>query len=275
MELGCDHEKAIWLRRYVPDPGAPLFKQDYELRRLYFSAYHLSPSKIREYVDVMNNYGARVLVGYASSVYILALLLEDSGLRLKYVRAAHVAFRKSSSPMERENRAGNGYPRKSALWHGGEGQHVFSMRSLRCLSREHGYGVTEFIDDGGNRQVVGTGFLNYTMPFIRYQMNDYATLNPDGPECACGRGLPLTVLDFEGRRDDVLVTPDGRLVPGGNFYVMTYEIPGIEMFQIIQHEPGRVEIKLVTSKSFTDENLQRVKEGMFKRMETWSSRSPS
>ena len=128
------------------------------------------------------------------------------------------------------------------------------------------YGVTEFIDDGGNRQVVGTGFLNYTMPFIRYQMNDYATLNPDGLECACGRGLPLTVLDFEGRRDNVLVTPDGRLVPGGNFYVMMYEIPGIEMFQIIQHEPGRVEIKLVTSKSFTDENLQRVKEGMFKRM---------
>ena len=143
----------------------------------------------------------------------------------------------------------------------------FQCGSSDCYHESMEYGVTEFIDGpNGVPEVVGTGFLNYAMPLIRYKPNDCVKLNVSNQQCKCGRGLPLTVEDFEGRSDDILVTPNGRLLPGVNFYTMMYKIEGVQMFQIIQHSPDAIEVKVVPSVSFNETSMASLREGLCNRI---------
>ena len=171
-------EKTIWLRRYVPSNNDPIFKYDYELRRLYLSAYHLSHNNIKEYVNLINEYDSCTLVGYPSSLYILALLLEESGLHLEKIRIAHAASEKMLTTWKNKIEAVLGVPVKS---HYGMIEKVSMFFQCSCSDFYHEsleYGITEFVNEkNGIGQVVGTGFLNYAMPFIRYQMNDFAKVN--------------------------------------------------------------------------------------------------
>lgn len=260
-------EKSIWLRRYVPQGNAPIYKYDRELKRMYLSAYHLSLGRIKEYVELMNSYGARLLVGYPSSIYILAVLLEESGLKLDNIWVVHVASEKLLNQWKTKIEKVLGVPVKD---HYGMVERVSLFH--RCDNSElyhenPEYGVTEIINQAdGVGEVVGTGFHNYLMPFIRYKMNDVARVNNNGQMCSCGRGLPLTVQEFEGRTDDILVTPEGRYIPGVNFYTMMYRIKGIKMFKIIQHTTNDVEVQIVTDNEFLDSSQEMLRNGMFDRM---------
>ena len=260
-------EKTIWLRRYVPNNNDPIFKHDYELRRLYLSAYHLSLNRIKEYVNLINKYDSCTLVGYPSSLYILALLLEESGLRLKKIRVAHAASEKMLTAWKNKIETVLGIPVKS---HYGMIEKVSMFFQCSCSNFYHEsleYGITEFLNEkNGIGQVVGTGFLNYAMPFIRYQMNDFAKVNIGDQKCTCGRGLPLSVQDFEGRSDDILITSDGRYIPGVNFYTLMYKIPGVKMFQIKQQTFNEVEVFIVTSVVFNKESMRLLRKGLKNRL---------
>jgi phenylacetate-CoA ligase len=62
------------------------------------------------------------------------------------------------------------------------------------------------VSAGAYGRIVVTSLYNYAMPFIRYDIGDYA-LVAAGP-CACGRGLPK--LDqIAGRTRNLFVMPDG------------------------------------------------------------------
>ena len=124
------------------------------------------------------------------------------------------------------------------------------------------YGITEIVDG----QVVATGFLNYAMPFVRYETGDRATVNESGGRCACGRGLPLAFRDFDGRQDDILVKPGGGYLPGVNFYTMMYRVPGVAMFQIVQREPDAVTVKVVPGAGFDTDSALAIQRGMQERL---------
>ena len=56
---------------------------------------------------------------------------------------------------------------------------------------------------------MATGFFNPAMPLLRYDTGDLAV--PLETPCPCGRALPA-VREVQGRFDDLLVTPSGRVV---------------------------------------------------------------
>ena len=167
-------EKSVWLRRYQPAYNEPLFKYDYELgKRLYLSPFHLSFKNIKKYVKLINDFGGKLLNGYPSSIYILAKLLDESGLKLNNIQRIHCA----SENMSKEWRD---YIEKVIgvipKYHYGmvEKVSLFHQCSESNFYHENlEYGFTEFhqINDVKN-VVVGTSFMNLRMPFIRYVMND-------------------------------------------------------------------------------------------------------
>jgi len=57
--------------------------------------------------------------------------------------------------------------------------------------------------------MVFTGIANLAMPFIRYDIGDYALTSEE--ECDCGR-KSVIVRSIEGRTEDCIKTPDGRTV---------------------------------------------------------------
>jgi len=240
---------SIWIRRYVPQGAdAPIFKNDHELRRVYMSAYHLNNSSVHDYVRIINSLGYKTISTYPSTAYVLACLLEEENLQLPEVESIHLASEMLMDEWAAKIKrvlpnvllkAHYGQMEKASFFHQTESDSYVDNLE---------YGVTEFVESDGQLSVIGTGFLNRAMPFIRYDTGDTAELLDEPYQ---GVGLPVRVKRFIGRRDDIIVTADGNRLPGVNFYTMMYKIPGVKMFQIVQEERDKVRVKVVPNRDWT------------------------
>ena len=86
---------SVWLRRYVPkESDSPLWYYDYELKRLYMSAYHLNDRTIKSYIDKINSGNYQTICTYPSSAYILACLCQENNLKLDRIEKIHVTSEK-------------------------------------------------------------------------------------------------------------------------------------------------------------------------------------
>lgn len=256
---------SFWIRRYVPESDkGPLFKTDHEMRRIYMSAYHLNNSSVHDYVSLINKHKFDTISTYPSSAYSLACLLEEENLSIPYVKSIHLAsemlidewaerIRKALPGVK--VKAHYGQMEKTAFFHqtGDSDNYVDNLE----------YGVTEFVEVDGQTKVIGTGFLNRAMPFIRYDTGD--TVEPiENPTMS--KGLPETVRRFIGRSDDIIITPEGNRLPGVNFYTMMYKIPWVKMFQIIQEERDKVRVKIVPNTEWTDAMTETTKKKLAERL---------
>ena len=118
--------------------------------------------------------------------------------------------------------------------------------------------VVEVVDRDGTPLPPGargmlaiTNLFNYTMPFIRYVLGDRGALLPRGTRrCRCGaRGPSMALLD--GRADDLLRLPSGRLVSPRVVATTLFRLPdgttvdGLRRYQIIQEAIDRLVVRVV------------------------------
>lgn len=131
--------------------------------------------------------------------------------------------------------------------------------ALQCPDHEHYHlqsenSLVEILNEenqpcapGEIGRVVITTLHNYATPLIRYDIGDYAQV---GEQCACGRGLPV-ITRILGRVRNMLVLPSGEsrwpLVGSDNYR----HIAPISQFQLIQHAPDQIEVKLVMPRKLT------------------------
>jgi phenylacetate-CoA ligase len=133
------------------------------------------------------------------------------------------------------------------------GSREFMLIGAEC-ERHEGLHVTmeqlvvEVLDDDGTPtprglegNIVVTDLFNRGMPLIRYATGDRAIAGY--ASCSCGRGLPLLSC-VTGRRLDMLVASDGRVIPGEFFPHLVKDFPAVRRFQVIQEERDRVRFRL-------------------------------
>jgi phenylacetate-CoA ligase len=236
--------KSVWIKRWIPSPGEPIYNEDKERRWLMLSPYHISQETIEQYVDLINGYKAPCLVGYPSSIYILALNMKKKNLKFKNIKSIHVASESILPEWREKTLEITGIPMKT---HYGmmEKSSFFHQCSNTDFYHENlEYGFTDILDNG---EVVITGFINKVQPFIKYKIGDIAIKNEGNQKCLCGSNLPLTVKDFIGRSDDILESPDGRMFPPVNFYTFFHKINGVEFFRVSQVEKDYVLVEIVAS----------------------------
>lgn len=110
--------------------------------------------------------------------------------------------------------------------------------------------LVEVTDDDGRQvapgevgKVVLTSLHNYAMPFIRYEIGDYARLGAG--YCSCGRSLPL-LTEILGRKRNMLVLPDGgRLwLPGRVLAEIAGFVP-LKRQRIVQEAPDLLRLLYV------------------------------
>ncbi|MDY6933075.1 MAG: phenylacetate--CoA ligase family protein [Spirochaetota bacterium] len=124
------------------------------------------------------------------------------------------------------------------------------------------YGITEIIDsdglpiklEGTLGKIVGTGFNNYAMPLIRYQVGDIASWCNE--KCPCGRNYPL-LQSIEGRENEYLVTNTGDLIP---IIIIPYSsiMKNVKQFQFYQDTKGKAILYIIPSPSFTQDNAMSI-----------------
>lgn len=96
-------------------------------------------------------------------------------------------------------------------------------------------------------QILISDLSNYAMPLIRYENGDQAILADETQNAS----LPFPVLkSIEGRKLDVIKTPDGRLLPGEFFPHLLKDFEGIRKFQIIQKKLNELHVAIVKNELF-------------------------
>ena len=248
---------SVWLRRYVPkESDSPLWYYDYELKRLYMSAYHLNSDTIHQYVEKINQGNYQTMCTYPSSAYIFACLCEEQNLSLETIKKIHTTsevllkqwYDKIKQVFNITPCGHYGQMEKSSFMH--------QTEDSRDFHQNLEYGVDEFYDNGdGTYGLIATGFINWYMPFLRYKTEDTFIME-DG-----------IVKEINGRTSDILVSADGCRLPGVNFYSwIDKKMPAIKLFQIIQNSEKDVTFNYVQAPQYAYDIGEEILSGLKSRL---------
>jgi phenylacetate-CoA ligase len=254
-------DKCAYLKgRVIAKPDSKsnrLHIYDPVMKELHLSTYHLSTETAKEYAHLMNIYKVKAVIGYPSSVNILARACLEMGIELK-LQSALIT---SETLMEVQRDAITKAFDCEVFDFYGSAERVCYIHTC-----EHGsyhiipeYGLTELIPVGSPTdercKIIATGFWNMAMPLIRYDTGDL--LLKSSKSCPCGRAFPVIKSIF-GREGDMIRTPSGRELGASIVTHLVYVICGASNIiesQVIQDALDHITIEYVPGKEFSEENL--------------------
>lgn len=218
-------------------------------------AQELYAGNADEFVRRILAFKPRMLRGYTSSLYYLAQVMSDRGVKLNVDIVSTTGetlfdFQRELIESFYGSKAHDGY--------GGEGMEIAGQ--CEAVSGYHVNAesvVMEIVDsdgsacpDGVEGQIVLTDLNHYSMPFIRYNIQDVAVRS--SKLCSCGRGLP--VLDrISGRLTDIGVTPSGKPIFVQFFSIVLRNVVSkVRGFQVVQERPDLITLYVVPGDGFIE-----------------------
>lgn len=252
-----DRMASINGRKVVPveqlDP--PFWRHNLAFNQLYLSAYHLTEKNLPAYLDRLERYRPEVIVGYVSSIHLIADYIIRQGFEGRILPRSVMVSSETLFPWMRDDiEQAFGCP----VFDGyglGELTALITQCSHGGMHISPEYGVVESVEVDGENHLVSTGLFNKAMPLLRYDTGDLVEWADSSTTCPCGRGLPL-VGKVLGRADDYILTPDGRFVGPAPLSLAFQSVSGIREAQIHQETPEAATVLLVVGDGFgTDQRL--------------------
>ena len=235
--------------------------QDRLMNCTYIHAFDINERTLKNQISKIKNSKAKIIRGYASSMYLSAKYLENV-MNLDVTLDAIMTTGDMLFPHYRkliESQFGckvfDGYGCES------------TSIAFECEEHKHYHlcdenviveflRKNELVSYGKLGEIVFTSLNNYVMPLLRYRTNDMGT--PLAGTCQCNRGLSL-MKSIEGRDTDIVVTPNGNLLIV-HFFTWLFEyISGVSQFQVIQNSIDEISVKILKNDRFTDEDLNHIK----------------
>ncbi len=259
----------IWGEALVPQPFWKKVKyhihQHMVKRHRVYNAFTLNKERMSRCMKEINSYRPEYIVAYVSALYNFTRFVKETGNDIVSPRAILVGAERL-------------FPSQRALIEDVFQCPVFETYGCREFSavageceRHDGMHVNmenfyvEIVNGnsaaacGENGEVVITDLTNYPMPFIRYKNDDVGSFSDK--QCSCGRGLRM-LEKIEGRTLDSVKTVDGRVIWGGCFVYLMWDISEIEQFQIVQDDLRQLKIKIVKRQEVPQDKLENVKKIM-------------
>jgi len=251
--------------------GLPINTADHmefipEFNELRCSSYYLIPEQMEKYRLKAFEYKPEFLKGYPSSLYIFARYLKETNKPFPVVKGLLCA---SENLYEYQK---NLFKEvfKGAKIFSHYGHYELAVLAGYCEYEDTyhvlpQYGFAELIDKNGNvvtqrgqiGEIVGTSFLVYNTPFIRYRTQDLAVFKGIGCQ-ACGR--PYQIWErIEGRLQEFIVTRNGRYISMTAINMHDDTFDPIRQFQFYQEEKGVVIFRYIPKDTITDERLMDIK----------------
>jgi phenylacetate-CoA ligase len=243
----------------VAQARPPFWRRNAWAGQTLFSIYHMAPANLRAYVDAIHRIPARYVQGYPSAIHLAARALLEAGRPVPKGRLAAV-FTSSESLLafQRETiEAGFGAPVRDRY-----GVSEFCVSMVGCeanrLHVDMEFGIVEVevaeeSDDWVRGPLLVTGFAQEATPRFRYRIGDVGTRSKH--PCPCGRPGEV-FLDVDGRIEDYVATPDGRLV--GRMDHVFKDQHEVAEAQILQENARSVEVLLVPRGAWRAEAEQSV-----------------
>jgi phenylacetate-CoA ligase len=195
------------------------------------------------YIEAIADFAPAFLHGYPSSLAVLARFMLKTGCSDVRPRAVFTASETllDIQRMDIEQAFGT----KVYNWYGNT---ELTCNIVECAAgRLHyrtDYGLLEVLPDGA---MIATGLNNPAMPLIRYRIGDVAWFQEG--TCPCGCEFPL-IERVEGRIEDYIRTPDGRLV--GRLDHLFKDATHVREAQLEQQRVEELIIRIVKADGFTE-----------------------
>lgn len=255
----------------IPMDFLPNMKErvkDFLMNRRRYTVFDLSPDKLYEYHERIDDYKPDYIYGYTSSVFEFVRFLKLKGLKLSppFLKAiivtSEVLFEEDRVLMESYlqvpvvNEYGTSELGIIAAQCPHGNMHLSSENVIVEILKNDQRVAKE--EEG---EVVLTGLNNYAMPFIRYKVGDRASLS--NGQCPCGRGLPI-LKKIDGRINNMVITPEGKVASGLVFYYISRSLiekkGGINKFRVIQNSLDHITFQIVKGTEFDVKSLKMLEE---------------
>jgi phenylacetate-CoA ligase len=261
-----DDTLAVLRGRLIKERNDFYHEYDPLLRHHYYSAFHLNDANMAQYITHISSIGDCYLHVYPSTVAYLARYLRRNGTDAPSNVKGIIAESENIYPEQREMvESVFGVRYFSSYGH--------SEKLIQATECEHSrnyhvwptYGYFELINSEGDAvnnegevgEIVGTGFINHVMPFIRYRTGDYATY-VSGACPDCGRNHTL-IKDIRGHNtQEHLVAHDGSLIPWSAINMHDETFDNILRFQFEQDKPGYAMLNIIPTENLNDNNINKM-----------------
>ncbi|MGE5862024.1 MAG: phenylacetate--CoA ligase family protein [Ignavibacteria bacterium] len=206
-------------------------------------------------IKAIQNIKPAVIKGYGSVLNLLANKIIDEKI---WIPNPRLLFTDSEvlTTDEREN-IGNAFGAPVidiyGTWETGNIAYECSCRSGYHIAIDSV--IMEFLKEGkpvsrdDEGEITVTVLDNYSMPFIRYNLNDIASYSEQ--KCACGRTFPL-FNQIKGRKNDYMISEDGKKISYFTSYFNRLA-PHVYEYQIIQEDINLFKVLIVPGKSYRSE----------------------
>src|SRR5688572_21588698 len=242
------------------------------LDELVLSTFLLSSATLPRYLALLERHRPAFLHAYPSSAERLGRLLADlPPSRRPRFRALLLGSENLYPAQRAELERAFGCP--AFAWYGHSEKCLLGGGCERSTDYHlfPDYGVLEVLDERGepvgpgeSGTIVGTGFLNRVMPFLRYATDDRGTWAPDsGPgasarPCACGRAAPRLAA-IEGRwHGERLFGARGEAFSMTALNTHAGAFDRVARFRIVQERPGEARVLIEPGPGFTPDDAAGV-----------------
>jgi phenylacetate-CoA ligase len=241
-------------------------------RTAYLSISALGGSNIDDWAEDVRSFRPEFVVGFPSTITLLAQLTRDHDLPRDSVRGIIT----SSEVMYESQRRyiADVYGCRILSWYGMaeyagfasgcehcDEYHFFPQAGILELLDDEGRAVTE---EGGEGEIVLTGFHNLATPFIRYRTGDRGVLGPARCD-KCGRNHPI-LKTISGRTQEYLVAGDGRLIPNSALNDHSDVFEYVRSYQFYQDTPGKVRLDVVVRPAYDLDRVESLRRTILRKM---------
>jgi phenylacetate-CoA ligase len=237
--------------------GDKLYSRNPINNETIFSPFKLSSLNIELYRNKINELRPAYFNGYISAIYHFAKLLSDNNKSLDFQLKG--IFLTSENINDEERLFVELFFKVKTI--------TFYGHTERCvIAQEFNYNEYRFDPYYGYTQklnlhdnifeIIGTGFLNKTMPLIRYRTNDTCTITADD------------MISISGRRDknDFMVGKNDEKITHPALHILSDILVNVTNYQFIQEKKGHAVLLIVPNKDFHKSEIPVIKNSIERNM---------
>ena len=218
-----------------------------------------------EIINMINTIKPHVFIGYPFSIFMISQIAKEQGIELHPFQTIITAGETLSKKRRELLEEAYGCKVHDFFSHH-ENVAVISECRHQQMHLFENFAYNEVVDEEGNTAesgtglLVGTGFYNYAMPLIRYNVADNVVFETEGHACACGSKFRV-VKEIIGRQNDYIETPDGRFL--GNVLEHTIDnAKGVKLSQCVQDAVDHLYVNMIVDETFEEKSTDSITDAL-------------
>lgn len=234
---------------YIGGDGKSLITASPLYNMMRYNCKFINRTTLPQVIQNMNKFQPKIIRGLPSALYFFCKLMDEAKIKLNYT-VIGVIFQSENIYLYQRELIERVLNCKSLAYYGQTERVVFAEEHfsddvLPQYSFNKLYGYIEF-DENDDNTIIGTGFINYKMPLLRYKMDDSVEQLSNG------------YYHIIGHRTAAMIGKNGERFSTASFTDMDAVFDLIDKFQFIQDRPGEVRVDLVPRRGLSENEIKKI-----------------